>query len=156
MENIELENISISEYAKMLRSGNLSEKCKQIELHLNKSLNSVVGGMDLHLFQMSKDLLIFQCRLAFSIFDFDEPMQKFYQRKVDELRKEIERKTKTKEAASPYKSFLNWILAVEKYLGFSIDRNNDLLYLVEATKQMIGYYEAQKNAAESQQAKNRK
>lgn len=156
MEKLLLENITISEYSKLLRSGNKGEKVREIESELSKSLGEMGGGMDLALFMMSKDLLIFQCKLAIAIFEFDEQQTKFFERKIKELRAEIEKKTKKKEAVNPYKSFLSWILAVEKYLGFSIDKNNDLLYLSEATKQMLGHYEQQKRQYEEQQAKNRR
>lgn len=148
-----LENISISDYAKMLKNGIETDEIKEIEAELNKSLGDLGSGMDLNLFMLQKDLLILQCKLAISIFEFDEEKQKLYERKVNELRKQLEEKTKKVEVANPYKSFLSWILAVEKYLAFSIDRSNDLLYLSEATKQMLNYYESQKKSIEENKVK---
>jgi hypothetical protein len=50
---------------------------------------------------------------------------------------------------------LSWILAVEKYLGFSIDRKNDLLYFTEATIQMLNSFEAQKRQIDESKANKR-
>ena len=147
-----LEDITILDYTKMLRGG---QDVKEIEAELSKSLGSLGGGVDLHLFMLQKDLLIFQCKMAKAYFDFDETQRPFYEKKIKQLREEIEKKTAKKETVSPYKSFLSWVLAVEKYLGFSIDRNNDLLYLSEATRQMLNFYDQQKKQIDEQNAKRK-
>lgn len=153
METNILETVSIADYAKMLKSGESTEQIKEIESELNTTLGEISGGMDLALFMLQKDLLILQCKLAISIFEFEEEKQKFYERKINELRKQLEDKNKKVEKSNPYKSFLSWILAVEKYLAFSIDRSNDLLYLSEATKQMLNYYDNQKKSIEENKVK---
>jgi hypothetical protein len=102
---------------------------------------------------LNKDLLIFQCKLAIAIFEFNEKKQIEYSKKIDELKIEIGKRTKKSENSTPYKNFLNWILSVEKFCGFSIDKNNDLLYLVEATNQMLKHYANQKEQIEQQKAK---
>ena len=180
-----LEDITILDYTKMLRGG---QDVKDIEAELSKSLGSLGGGVDLHLFMLQKDLLIFQCKMAKAYLEeisyiedvrlqkiwfnyygfhytFDEVDRKylleidfkiiFCNRKIKQLREEIEKKTAKKETVSPYKSFLSWVLAVEKYLGFSIDRNNDLLYLSEATRQMLNFYDQQKKQIDEQNAKRK-
>ena len=153
MKTIELQNISIREYSDMLRSGVNKETIQQIESELSKVLDKIGSGMDLALFMLQKDLLIFQCKLALAIFEFDNEKAKLFEKKINELRKELDKKVKKAEKPNPYKSFLSWILAVEKYLGFAIDKNNDLLYFVEATKQMLNHYEQQKKQIEENKVK---
>ena len=153
MEKIILENISIGQYAKMLRANNEPEKLKAIDAELSKCLGELAGGFDLALFMLQKDLLIFQCKFAVAYLDQDVKKMEVYNKKIAELTKEIERKSKVSEKQSPYKSFLAWVLSVEKYLGFSIDRENDLLYFSEATKQMLNYYEQQKKSYEESKVK---
>jgi hypothetical protein len=153
---IELQNITIADYCKMLRANSDKELTALIDAELSKSLEGLAGGFDLSLFMLQKDLLIFQCKLAISIFNFNDEMIAFYEKKINDTREAIAKKTKESETKkpNPYKSFLSWILSVEKYLGFSIDRNNDLLYFTEATKQMLNHYESQKKQYEDNKAKN--
>jgi hypothetical protein len=150
---IQLENIRISEYIDLLRSGAYHEEVAEIENELSSAMGNLGGSFDVGLFLLNKDLLIFQCKLAIAIFEFNEKKQIECSKKIDELKTEIRKRTKKTENSTPYKNFLNWILAVEKYLGFSIDKNNDLLYLVEATNQMLKYYANQKEQIEQQKAK---
>ena len=154
MENI-LEKYSISDYCKLLRGNTETATILAIENELNKVLGEFSGGVDLALFMLQKDLLLFNCKLAIAVFEFDEEKQKLYAKKIDELRKQLESKQKKVENVSKYKSFLAWLLSVEKYLQFSIDRSNDLLYLAEATKQMLTYYDNQKKSIEDQKAKSK-
>lgn len=150
---IELENIKISQYINLLRDSSKSKEIAVIEIELTKSMGNLGSTFDVGLFMLNKDLLIFQCKLAISIFEFDEQKQIQLTNKIEELKAEINKRTKKTEISTPYKNFLNWILAVEKYIGFSIDRQNDLLYLVEATNQMLKYYDDQKQNIEQQNAK---
>jgi hypothetical protein len=150
---IQLENIRISEYIDLLRSGVNQDEIAEIESELSSAMGNLGGSFDVGLFLLNKDLLIFQCKLAIAVFEFNEKKQIEYSKKIDELKTEIRKRTKKTENSTPYKNFLNWILSVEKYLGFSIDKNNDLLYLVEATNQMLKYYANQKEQIEQQKAK---
>ena len=154
MKIVELQNISIAGYSKMLRSGADKEQIALIDSELSKSLGGLGDGLDLNLFMLQKDLLIFQCKFAFAILDIDDAKIELYQKKIDELRKQVESKSKKVENQNPYKSFLAWILAVEKYLCFAIDKNNDLLYFAEATKQMLNHYEAQERQYEENKIKS--
>jgi len=135
---MKLENISIEKYCAMLKSGMDTSE-------IDKELNTLFGnGMDLALFMSQKDLLIMQCKLAILILERDEIRAKIYSDRIDKLRIEIEKKTKKVVETTPYKSFIAWIIAVEKFLAFPIDKKNDLLYFSEATKQMMNFYESQK------------
>jgi len=135
---MKLENISIENYCTMLKQGADTSE-------IDKELNTLFGnGMDLALFMLQKDLLINQCKLAILILEHDEIRAKIYSDRIDKLRIEIEKKTKKVVETTPYKSFIAWIIAVEKFLAFPIDKKNDLLYFSEATKQMMNFYESQK------------
>jgi len=141
---MELENISIEKYLSILKGDKDKELINQINEELNKSLGSFGSGLDLSLFMQQKDLLINQCKLAILILERDEIKAKIYSDRIDKLRKDIESKTKKVVKTNPYKDFISWIIAVEKFLSFSIDKKNDLLYFSEATKQMMNFYERQR------------
>lgn len=153
MEEIKLQDISIKEYTNLLRSGVDPVKLSAIDKLLGEELRGVGNGNDIALFIMQKDMLVFQCKLAIAFFEFDDSKKPFYEKKIKELREQIEKKTAKKDKQNPYKAFLSWILSVEKFLRFSIDRNNDLAYLCEATKQMISNYEMQKANIEKNKVK---
>lgn len=152
---IQLEDISINDYAKMLRAGVDFEKIQAIEAELNRVLGGIGSGFDISLFMLQKDLLIFQCKAARAWLDHDNEKLEIWNKKITELQEQIGKKTVKKERGNPYQSFLSWILSVEKFLSFAIDKNNDLLYFAEATKQMINYYENQKKQIEEQNAKRK-
>jgi len=154
MKIVELQNISIAGYSKMLRSGADKEQISLIDAELSKSWGGLGDVLDLNLFMLQKDLLIFQCKFEFAVLDSDDAKIELYQKKIKELRVEVERKLKKVENPNLYKSFLAWILAVEKYLCFAIDKNNDLLYFAEATKQMLNHYEAQERQYEENKIKS--
>ena len=59
MKTIELQNISIADYCKMLRANSDKELTALIDAELSKSLEGLAGGFDLSLFMLQKDLLIF-------------------------------------------------------------------------------------------------
>ena len=148
MKKIELQEISILEYCNMLRSGVDKVEIEQIGTLLTESLGEFGGGFDVALFMLQKDILIFRCKFAIAVLDFDEEKAKILKKKIEQLQKELDKKVKKADKPNPYKSFLSWILAVERYLGFAIEKNNDLLYFSEATKQMLNSYEAQKKQIE--------
>jgi hypothetical protein len=145
---IQLQNITINEYSKLLRTGVKKELIKAIDTDLSKLINGVGTGFDLAIFMMQKDLLIFQCKAARAYLERDNVAFEKFNKKAFEISEELKKKTNKKEKADPYKIFLAWILSVEKFLGFAIDKNNDLLYFVEATKQMLHYYDEQKRQLE--------
>lgn len=145
---IQLQNITINEYAKLLRAGVKKELIKSIDTELSKLLNGVGTGFDLAIFMMQKDLLLFQCKAARAYLERDNELFAKFNKKIVELSDALKKKEVKKEKADPYKSFLAWILSVEKFVGFAIDKNNDLLYFVEATKQMLNYYDEQKRQLE--------
>ena len=155
MEEKLLQDTTILDYIELLKSGIETKKIKEINDLLSSKISGFSGGFDLELFQLQKDLLLLQCRAFISFLEHDTEKQNIYSKKVDDLKKQIEKKLNRKEnkTENPYKSFLAWILTVEKYLGFAIDRNNDLLYLISATDQMLKYYENQKQNYEAQKAK---
>lgn len=140
---VKLHEISINDYAKLLRTGVNLALIKQIDTELSQLLGSSNMGFDLAIFMMQKDLLIFQCKAARAYLERDNILFEKFNKKVVELSEALKKKEVKKEKSDPYKSFLAWILSVEKFLGFAIDKNNDLLYFVEATKQMLKYYDSQ-------------
>jgi hypothetical protein len=142
---IRLENITIKEYIDLLRSGNESERLKIISEELNKSLENFGSGMDLAMFMLQKDLMVLQCKLAIAILERDNVKIDLYNSRVEKLAEEIKKKLKPIVKINPYKTFLAWLQSVEKFLGFAIDKTNDLVYFSEATKQMLSSYERQKN-----------
>ena len=155
MEKLTLKDISIAEYCDMLKVGADVVALKEINDLLTKALGDVGIGFDLNLFMMQKDLLLLQCQEAIAILDFDGEKVAFYEERIKSIRKELAEKEKKTENKDPYKSFLSWILAVERYLGFSIDRSNDLLYFVEATIQMLNSFEAKKQQIDESKANKR-
>ena len=128
---------------------------KEIDAELTKLLSNLGNGQDIYLFQLQKDLLLLECKLALAILSMDKKKEEKLTKRVAELRKEVADKTKKVEIISPYKSFLNWILSLEKYFNKDFDWNRDLLYLVQATTQMLTNYESQKQNINEQNAKRK-
>lgn len=152
-----LQETTIAEYIDLLKNGSEKKKIKEINDSLNSKVSNFSGGFDLELFQMQKDLILLQVRAFSAFLERDKEKQNVFEIRVQELQKKIEQKfaKKGKQTDNPYQSFLSWILTVEKYLSFAIDRNNDLLYLISATDQMMKFYEAQKQNYEQQKAKKK-
>ena len=93
------------------------------------------------------------CKMTLAFLDMDDEIQKKLSKRIEALRKEVERLFKKENKKTPYRSFLTWILSIEKHLQFSINRDNDLEYLVEATTQMLNFYDNQKRQLEENKAK---
>jgi hypothetical protein len=155
MGKLTLKDVTIAEYCDMLKAGVDVVTLKGINDMLTKALGDVGVGFDLDVFMMQKDLLLLQCKQAIAILDFDGERVAFLDERIKSIKRELAGKEKKTENKDPYKSFLSWILAVEKYLGFSIDRNNDLLYFTEATIQMLNHFEAQKRQIDESKANKR-
>jgi hypothetical protein len=155
MGKLTLKDITIAEYCDMLKAGIDVVTLKEINDQLTKALGDLGVGFDLDVFMMQKDLLLLQCKQAIAILDFDGERVAFLDERIKSIKRELAGKEKKTENKDPYKSFLSWILAVEKYLGFSIDRNNDLLYFTEATTQMLNSFEAQKRQIDESKANKR-
>lgn len=98
-----------------------------------------------------------KCKALAAMLEFDKEKQAKYEERAEQLRKEIEKKTKQKKTGNfdPYKSFLDWLLVLKKYYGSEIDRDNDLVYLVSATEQMMNYYKAQEKQIEESKSKKK-
>ena len=152
---INLQDYTIHQYASMLKNNVESNKelISQIDAELSKQLSNFGTGENIALFLLQKDLLVLQCKMALAFLDMDDEIQKKLSKRIEALRKEVERLSKKENKKTPYKSFLTWILSVEKHLQFSINRDNDLEYLVEATTQMLTFYENQKRQLEENKAK---
>jgi hypothetical protein len=152
---INLQNYTIHQYASMLKNNIESNKelISQIDAELSKQLSNFGTGENIALFLLQKDLLVLQCKMALAFLDMDDEIQKKLSKRIEALRKEVERLSQKENKKTPYKSFLTWILSVEKHLQFSINRDNDLEYLVEATIQMLTFYENQKRQLEENKAK---
>ena len=152
---INLQDYTIHQYASMLKNNVESNKelISQIDAELSKQLSNFGAGENIALFLLQKDLLVLQCKIALAFLDMDDELQKKLSKRIEELRKEVERLSKKENKKTPYKSFLTWILSVEKHLQFSINRENDLEYLVEATTQMLNFYDNQKRQLEENKAK---
>ena len=78
----------------MLRSGVNKIELEQINTLLAESLGTLGGGFDLALFMLQKDLLIFQCKFAAAVLDFDEEKAKIFKKKIEQLQKELDKKVK--------------------------------------------------------------
>jgi hypothetical protein len=152
MKKLTLKDVTIAEYCDMLKAGVDVVTLKEINDLLTKALGDLGVGFDLDVFMMQKDLLLLQCKQAIAILDFDGEKVAFLDERIKSIKRELAGKEKKTEGKDPYKSFLSWILAVEKYLGFSIDRSNDLLYFTEATIQMLNSFEAQKRQIDESKA----
>ena len=152
---INLQDYTIHQYASMLKNNVESNKelISQIDAELSKQLSNFGTGENIALFLLQKDLLVLQCKMTLAFLDMDDEFQKKLSKRIEALRKEVERLSKKENKKTPYKSFLTWILSVEKHLQFSINRDNDLEYLVEATTQMLNFYENQKRQLEENKAK---
>ena len=152
---INLQDYTIHQYASMLKNNVESNKelISQIDAELSKQLSNFGTGENIALFLLQKDLLVLQCKIALAFLDMDDELQKKLSKRIEALRKEVERLSKKENKKTPYKSFLTWILSIEKHLQFSINRDNDLEYLVEATIQMLNFYENQKRQLEENKAK---
>ena len=152
---INLQDYTIHQYASMLKNNIESDKelISQIDAELSKQLSNFGAGENIALFLLQKDLLVLQCKMTLAFLDMDDEFQKKLSKRIEALRKEVERLSKKENKKTPYKSFLTWILSVEKHLQFSINRDNDLEYLVEATTQMLNFYENQKRQLEENKAK---
>jgi hypothetical protein len=155
MKKLTLKDVTIAEYCDMLKAGVDAVTLKEINDLLTKALGDLSVGFDLDVFMMQKDLLLLQCKQAIAILDFDGEKVAFLDERIKSIKRELAGKEKKTENKDPYKSFLSWILAVEKYLGFSIDRRNDLLYFTEATIQMLNSFEAQKRQIDESKANKR-
>lgn len=152
---INLQDYTIHQYASMLKNNVESNKelISEIDAELSKQLSNFGTGENIALFLLQKDLLVLQCKMALAFLDMDEEVQKKLSKRIETLRKEVERLSQKENKKTPYKSFLTWILSVEKHLQFSINRENDLEYLVEATAQMLTFYENQKRQLDENKAK---
>lgn len=152
---INLQDYTIHQYASMLKNNVESNKelISEIDSELSKQLSNFGTGENIALFLLQKDLLVLQCKMALAFLDMDEEVQKKLSKRIEALRKEVERLSQKDNKKTPYKSFLTWILSVEKHLQFSINRENDLEYLVEATVQMLTFYENQKRQLEENKTK---
>lgn len=152
---INLQDYTIHQYASMLKNNVESDKelISQIDAELSKQLSNFGTSENIALFLLQKDLLVLQCKMTLAFLDMDDELQKKLSKRIEALRKEVERLSKKENKKTPYKSFLTWILSIEKHLQFSINRDNDLEYLVEATTQMLNFYENQKRQLEENKAK---
>jgi hypothetical protein len=157
MEEKILKDTTIRQYLLMLRNGSMPAFASQINELLNSKIQNFSGGFDLALFQMQKDFLLMKCKALMAMLEFDKEKQAKYEERAEQLRKEIEKKTKQKKTGNvdPYKSFLDWLLVLKKYYGSEIDRDNDLVYLVSATEQMMNYYKAQEKQIEESKSKKK-
>ena len=99
-----------------------------------------------------------KCKALTAMLEFDKEKQSKYEARAEQLRKEIDKKKKSTDMSKksdPYKSFLDWLLVLKKYYGSEIDRDNDLVYLVSATEQMMNYYKAQEKQIEESKSKKK-
>jgi len=153
---MKLQDYTIHEYAEMLKNKTDVKIVGEIDKELNAQLNGVGTGQNIGLFLLQKDLLLLQCKRMIAVYEFDKAKELSLTKRIDKLREEIESKQKKVEVIDPYAGFLDWILSVEKYLSVPIDRENDLLYLARATKQMLSFYESQKKQLEEQKVKTKR
>jgi hypothetical protein len=155
MDEKAIQNIPIQYYLDLLKSGENLQITNQISEWLNAKTLGITGGMDLAMFQLQKDLLLITCKQLIAYLKFDEYGQIKYSKRIEDLKKAIEKKTADKKGGepNPYKSFVEWLLVLKKYYGSDIDRSNDLLYLVSATEQMMRFYANQEKQIENSKRK---
>lgn len=149
------QNTTINQYLNLLKTGQNPKLCGEISDWLNSRVTGITGGFDLHLFQMQKELLLISCKHFIAYLEFDEEKKRKYQKRIEQLRKEIKKKTanKGKEETDPYKSFLEWLFTLKKYYGSEVDREQTLIELVVATEQMMKFYQSQNEIIEKQKSK---
>jgi hypothetical protein len=155
MEKDILKNTKISEYIELLEDGSDIQKIKEIDDLLASKISGVSGGFDLALFQMNKDLLLFQCKYLIAMFEFDNEKMELYAKRMEDLRLTLKKKEKEAIKSDPYTSFLQWLFTLKKYYGSEIDREKNLIELVVATEQMMRYYKAQEQEIENQKRKSK-
>jgi len=155
MEKDILKNTKISEYIELLEDGSDIQKIKEIDDLLASKISGVSGGFDLALFQMNKDLLLFQCKYLIAMFEFDNEKMELYAKRMEDLRLTLKKKENQAIKSDPYTSFLQWLFTLKKYYGSEIDREKNLIELVVATEQMMRYYKAQEQEIEKQKSKRK-
>lgn len=141
----------------MLRNGSMPTFAAQINELLNSKIQNFSGGFDLALFQMQKDFLLMKSKALMAMLKFNKEEQAKYEERASQLWAQIDKKASklSKSKSDPYKSFLDWLLVLKKYYGSEIDRDNDLVYLVSATEQMMNYYKAQEKQIEESKSKKK-
>ena len=72
-----LQEIKIHEYIKLLKDGTDTNRINEINEALNSMLIGVSGRFDLELFQMQKDMILFQCKYLLAMFEFDSAKMKY-------------------------------------------------------------------------------
>lgn len=144
-----LERTTIKQYSDLLKANDNPVLIKEIDEALSSQLSGVSNGIDLQLFQMQKDALLFQCKYLLAMFDFDTAKMELYAKRIDNLTEAIRKKTAKQSKSTPYESFLQWVLSLKKYFGSDIDQTNDLTYLIVATRQMMSYYNSQNQQLEN-------
>lgn len=148
-------NYTIAEYLNLLKTGSNVSLCNEITDLLNSKIEVSIGKMDLHLFMMERNLLLYKCKELIAMLNLDEDKRILYQIKAKELAEEIRKYSKKfeKKKVDPYKSFIDWLLSLKKYYGSDIDQSNDLLYLVAATEQMLKFYASQEEQIQNIKSK---
>jgi len=145
MEQSILQRTTIKQYSDLLKANDNPVLIKEIDEALSSQLSGVSNGIDLQLFQMQKDALLFHCKYLLALFDFDTAKMNLYAKRIDNLTDAIKKKTEKQSKSTPYESFLQWVLALKKYFNSDIDQSNDLTYLIVATRQMMNYNDAALN-----------
>lgn len=143
MTEKEIQNTTIKEYINLLKLGSDPGKCNQITEWLNSKCGS--DSIDLNLLQLQINRILFTGKLAKLSLNFEmsevekQEKRQIYLNKFEEINEQLDRlqKKDTGEKKDPYTSFLNWLLGLKKYYGSEVDRNGDLVELVQATEQMM-------------------
>jgi hypothetical protein len=153
-----LQEVTIKEYIDLLKHKRNPERANEINEALGSKISGITGGFDLALFQLEKDHLLIQCKLLIAVCEFDEEKRERYSTRAKELRDAIKKKNakKKKSGDDPYQSLIEWLFCLKKYFGSDVDQNSDLTCLVSATKQMLKFYQSQKEQIEAQQNKRKK
>ena len=154
MTDKEFQNTTIKEYIELIKDGTNTEKLNSINAWLSAKVCSPESGDDLHLLKMQKELILFTAKHFKAQIEQDETKEALYFAKIEELTNAIKIKLQNVgEIKDPYVSFLDWLLSLKKYFGSDIDRNNDLIELVEATNQMMKFIENQDKQIEKMRDK---
>jgi len=93
MEQSILQRTTIKQYSDLLKANDNPVLIKEIDEALSSQLSGVSNGIDLQLFQMQKDALLFHCKYLLALFDFDTAKMNLYAKRIDNLTDAIKKKT---------------------------------------------------------------
>lgn len=140
-----LESVNLKTYRLLIEDNSIDiELFNIIQEEIHKILGSDEYFIKLELYKKLITLMFewsiatFSRDVATSIFNLIE-QTKFEIEKINE-----QFFNSSQEKTDPIEEFINWVLEVEKFLGFSLDfEKTSVFYFLQATKKMKKYYDEQ-------------